>query len=120
MASHNVLSARNNALNVNGNTVNGATAQIAETVRGSDFYYAVCAVMGTVALGTIIASALKPRTDRVFFYITAAINFTACIAYFCMGSNLGFTPIAVEWARPVGSKLAGTYREVFYARYIDW
>lgn len=63
---------------------------------------------------------MKPRTDRVFFYITAAINFTACIAYFTMGSNLGWTPIDVEWLRPVGSHLAGTNREVFYVRYIDW
>lgn len=44
--------------------------------------------MGTVAIGTIAASAMKPRTDRIFFYITAAINFTACLAYYTMGSNL--------------------------------
>ena len=65
-------------------------------------------------------SALKPRTDRIFFYITAAVNMTACIAYFSMGSNLGWTPIDVEWLRPVGSKVTGMNREIFYVRYIDW
>jgi bacteriorhodopsin len=36
-----------------------------------------------------------------------------------MGSNLGFTPIQVEYSRsdPV---VAGTYRSIFYVRYIDW
>jgi len=117
----NVLSKRgNDALRVNDNSVNGATAQIHQTVQGSDFYYAICAVMDATAIAIIAASAAKPRTDRIFFYITAAINFAACIAYFAMGSNLGFTPVAVEWIRPVGSKVHGAYREVFYARYIDW
>jgi bacteriorhodopsin len=76
--------------------------------------------MGVVGLGVLAASALKPRTDRVFFYITAAINLTACIAYFTMGSNLGWTPIDVEWVRAAGSKIGGTNREIFYVRYIDW
>lgn len=61
----------------------------------------------------------KQRRDRLFHYITAAVVFVACIAYFTMGSNLGFTPIQVEFPRnnPV---VRGTYREIFYVRYIDW
>lgn len=108
----------NDAVTVNPNTQNGKTVQIAETVRGSDFYFAICAVMGTVALGTIAASIVKPRTDRIFFYITAAINLTACIAYFSMGSNLGWTPIDVEFPR-ADPRVAGVNREIFYVRYID-
>lgn len=43
----------------------------------------------------------------------------ASIAYFSMASNLGFTPIEVEFRRsnPV---VSGVYREIFYVRYIDW
>ena len=114
-----MLSRRNDATSVNTNTINGKHVDIAITVRGSDFYYAICAVMGTVALGILAASFVKPRSDRIFFYITAAINMTACIAYFTMGSNLGWTPIDVEWLRSAGI-VAGTNREIFYARYIDW
>jgi bacteriorhodopsin len=41
----------------------------------------------------------KDRRDRLFHYITAAVVFVAAIAYFTMGSNLGFTPIQVEYVR---------------------
>lgn len=113
------LHRRNNAPSVNPNIVNGQTVDIAQTVRGSDVYYAICAVMGTVALGVLAASFKKPRTDRIFFYITAALNMTACIAYFAMGSNLGWTPINVEFARSEAI-VAGRNRQIMYARYIDW
>jgi bacteriorhodopsin len=36
-----------------------------------------------------------------------------------MGSNLGFTPIRVEFPRS-DPKVAGTYRSIYYVRYIDW
>lgn len=61
----------------------------------------------------------KPRTHRVFHYITASITLVAAIAYFTMGSNLGWTPIGVEFVRS-NPKVRGLYREIFYVRYIDW
>jgi bacteriorhodopsin len=61
----------------------------------------------------------KHRRDRLFHYITAAVVFVAAIAYFSMGSNLGFTPIAVEFPRS-NPKVSGQFREIFYVRYIDW
>jgi bacteriorhodopsin len=61
----------------------------------------------------------KQRRDRVFHYITAAVVFVACIAYFTMGSNLGFTPIAVEFHRN-DPQVRGNYRSIYYVRYIDW
>lgn len=75
--------------------------------------------MGFTALGILAASSRKPRTDWAYLYISAALCFTACIAYFAMGSNLGLTPIDVEWQRS-GHLLQGVNREIFYARYIDW
>ncbi|KAK5085432.1 hypothetical protein LTR05_004717 [Lithohypha guttulata] len=115
----NDLVSRNDASALNPNILNGQVAQIAQTVRGSDFYFAICAVMGTVAFGTLAAASRKPRTDRIFFYITAALNFTACIAYFTMGSNLGWAPIEVEFQRS-DPRVSGLYRQVMYARYVDW
>ncbi|KAF2724705.1 family A G protein-coupled receptor-like protein [Polychaeton citri CBS 116435] len=110
---------RNDALNVNGDYVNGAEADIAITVRGSDWYWAVCAVMTVSTIAFVGLALTKPRQHRIFHYITAAITLVAAIAYFTMGSNLGFTPIEVEFHRN-DPKVRGVYREIFYARYVDW
>ena len=61
----------------------------------------------------------KPRSHRVFHYITAAITMVAAIAYFTMGADLGETGIKPEFIR-TNSKVAGNLREIFYVRYIDW
>jgi len=101
------------------NTVNGRTADIAITSHGSSLYFAICAVMGVSGFAFLVLAHRKKRSERVFHYMTAAVVFVACIAYFTMGSNLGFTPIEVEFRRsdPV---VSGRYREIFYVRYIDW
>lgn len=75
--------------------------------------------MGMTAFGILLAARMKPRTDRVFFYLTSGLCWIACIAYFAMGSNLGWTPIDVEWLRSE-SIVRGVNRQVFYARYVDW
>ena len=95
------------------------TADIAITVRGSDWYWAVTAVMTVGWMAVLGHSLTKPGTHRIFHYISAGLLMVASVAYFSMASNLGFTPIAVEFVRsnPV---VAGRYREIFYVRYIDW
>ncbi|KAF9698733.1 hypothetical protein EKO04_002822 [Ascochyta lentis] len=115
----NLVARANNAININGNTVNGVTADIAITTHGSDLYFAICSAMGFAGFTFIALAFRKKRRDRLFHYITAAVVFVACIAYFTMGSNLGFVPIAVEFPRnnPV---VRGNLREIFYVRYIDW
>ncbi|KKY22067.1 putative opsin-like protein [Diplodia seriata] len=105
---------RNDALRIN-----PGTADIAITTRGSDWYWTVTAVM---ALFTFIFTGLaltKPRQNRIFHYITAAVTMTAAVAYFSMASNLGWTPIDVEFRRS-DSRVRGVTREIFYVRYIDW
>ncbi|KAH7078591.1 putative opsin-like protein [Paraphoma chrysanthemicola] len=113
------LQSRNNVLNVNTNTVNGATADISITDHGSDFYFAICAAMTVAGFAFIGLAFRKQRRDRLFHYLTAAVVFVAAIAYFTMGSNLGFTPIRVEFQRS-NPKVSGVYRSIFYVRYIDW
>jgi len=75
--------------------------------------------MGFATLVIVAMSFRVPRSKRIFHYITAAITMVACIAYFTMGSNLGYAAIPVEFVRsnPV---VRGTARSVFYVRYIDW
>ncbi|KAL8645207.1 MAG: hypothetical protein Q9226_007403 [Calogaya cf. arnoldii] len=111
----------NDALNVNSHPpphgVNGATSAIGIT--------AVCAIMTFTTLVFMGLSFTKPRTHRIFHYITAAITMVAAIAYFTMGADLGQTPIPVEFERS-NPKVSGTAgvdnqnREIFYVRYIDW
>ncbi|KAL1866682.1 hypothetical protein Daus18300_006626 [Diaporthe australafricana] len=111
--------AGNQALNVN-----SAVAQhgdLAISVRGSDWYFTVCAVMGVSTLAFMGLAFTKPQTHRLFHYITAGITAVACIAYWSMASDLGQAPIIAEFARPGRAAVAaaGT-REMFYVRYIDW
>jgi len=109
----------NNALNVNGDAVNNAHAEIAITTHGSDWYWAVTAVMITSTIAFMGLALTKPRQHRIFHYITAMITMVASIAYFSMASNLGWTGIAVEFIRD-DPEVRGFYREIFYVRYIDW
>jgi hypothetical protein len=75
--------------------------------------------MGVAGFAFLGLAYRKNRRDRIFHYITSAVVFVACIAYFTMGSNLGFTPIPVEFQRsnPV---VRGVNRSIYYVRYIDW
>ncbi len=99
--------------------VNGKSADIKITTHGSDWYWAVCAVMTCATLAFMGLALTKPRQNRIFHYITAAVTMTAAIAYFSMASNLGWTPIDVEFVRN-GGGVGGINREIFYVRYIDW
>lgn len=109
----------NQALNVN--QVVAAHADLAITVHGSDWYFAVCAVMGASTLIFMGLAMSQPQTHRLFHYITAGITAVACVAYWSMGSDLGQVPIQAEFIRKGSSAVAaaGT-REIFYVRYIDW
>ena len=75
--------------------------------------------MTTATLVFLGLAFTKPRDARIFHYITAGVTMVASIAYFTMGSGLGWTPISVEYLR-LNPKVAGHNREIFYARYIDW
>jgi bacteriorhodopsin len=59
------------------------------------------------------------RRLTYLFPVTAGVVSVAAIAYFSMGSNLGFTPIEVEFQRS-NPKVHGQYREIFWVRYVDW
>ncbi|KAI9784501.1 MAG: ion channel activity [Peltula sp. TS41687] len=109
----------NDALKVNPHFVNGQASDIHITTHGSNWYWAVCAVMTVATLAILADMFRKPRSWRAFHYITASITLVAAIAYFTMASNLGWTPIPVQYLR--GNALVrGTRREIFYVRYIDW
>lgn len=110
----------NEALNANPNVFNyPAASDINITTRGSDVYWAVCAIMTVSSFVFIGLSFTIARPKRIFHYITAAITMVAAIAYFTMASNLGYAAIPVEFVR-TRPNVAGFTREIFYVRYIDW
>lgn len=97
----------------------GGIVDIHQTVRGSDWYWTVTAIMMASTIAFAGLSLTKPRQHRIFHYITAAITMVASIAYFSMASNIGWAPTTVEFMRS-GSEVIGSNRQVFYVRYIDW
>jgi bacteriorhodopsin len=109
----------NRALDVNSKTVDGYTADIAMTVRGSNWLWAVTALMAFSTIVFYAHSFTKPRSDRIFHYITASVTFVAAIAYFSMASNLGWASVNVQYIRS-NPKVSGLTRQIFYVRYIDW
>ncbi|CRK15157.1 hypothetical protein BN1708_011377 [Verticillium longisporum] len=66
----------------------GQQADLAISVRASDWYYTVCAIMGASTIAFLVMASRKRQTHRLFHYITASITLVACIAYFSMGSRI--------------------------------
>ena len=99
----------------------GGLPDLTITDHGSNWYWTVCAIMGASTLAFMSMSIGRPRSHRLFHYITASITLVAAIAYFSMAADLGRVGIQVEFPRPDSSVVyaAGT-REIFYVRYIDW
>ena len=85
------------------NSVVGPQADLAITDHASDWYWAVCGVMTVSTLAFMGLAFTKPKSHRLFHYITAAITLVAAIAYYSMGAGLGQTPIPVEFQRPGSS-----------------
>ncbi|PWN51080.1 family A G protein-coupled receptor-like protein [Violaceomyces palustris] len=108
--------AGNEAIQVNPNV-----ADLDLGPAGSDFLWMVFSVMAASGLGSMIWGFRVERGQRAFHYLSAAILATASVAYFSMASDLGATPITVEFLQ--GNELVnGMYpkRAIWYVRYIDW
>ena len=104
----------NQAVSVN--PPNGAVEHI--TSHGSDWLWAVFGVMLISDLVVMVWHFMIPRGQRVFHQLSMVILTTASIAYFTMASDLGFANILTEFNNNGFS--ADVYRQIWYARYIDW
>ncbi|KAJ3528498.1 hypothetical protein NM688_g7990 [Phlebia brevispora] len=69
------------------------------TPGGSDWLWAVFAIMALADLGMVMWSVMRPRGTRFFHNIAIVILTTATIAYFAMASDLGATPVVAEFSR---------------------
>jgi len=103
---------------------NPTVAPIDLTVQGSDWLWAVFAVMFSTGLGVTAWSYMRPTGARAFHNVSIVVLMTASVAYFCMASDLGAVPIAVEFVRQKSVLYTGdaatVYRSIWYVRYVDW
>lgn len=103
---------------------NPTVANIDITGTGTKFLWFVFAVMLASALAILGWSKTLPIGHRGFHYLSLGILFTAAVAYYCMASDLGSTPVYVEFIRRESDLYTGSVarptRSIWYARYIDW
>ncbi|RPD66065.1 family A G protein-coupled receptor-like protein [Lentinus tigrinus ALCF2SS1-7] len=85
------------------------------TPGGSDWLWAVFAIMLLSDLIMIFWTFSRPRGTRLFHQIAVIVLTTATIAYFSMASDLGATPVTAEFSR--GNTGA---RQIWFVRYIQW
>ncbi|KAI0637041.1 heat shock protein 30 [Trametes polyzona] len=85
------------------------------TAGGSDWLWAVFAIMALSDLIMVFWTFSRPRGTRLFHQIAIIVLTTATIAYFSMASDLGATPVRAEFSRGT----TGT-RQIWFVRYIQW
>ncbi|CAL1704858.1 unnamed protein product [Somion occarium] len=85
------------------------------TEGGSDWLWAVTAIMGLSTLGMVLWQTTRPRGTRFFHNIALIILTTSTIAYFAMASDLGATPVRAEFSRGTTNT-----RQIWFVRYIQW
>jgi len=103
----------NHALNLN-----PPNATFHLTTHGSDWLWAAFSVFALSLLVMIVLDFMRPRGTRLFHQIATIVLATFTIGYFSMASDLGATPILVEF-RGHGDSAYPT-RQIWYVRYIQW
>ncbi|KAH9834167.1 heat shock protein 30 [Rhodofomes roseus] len=86
------------------------------TTQASDWLWAAFSFMAVCFLATLGWSVMRPRGTRLFHEIAAVVLLTSSLAYFSMASDLGATPVAVEFRGDGGDPT----RQIWYVRYIQW
>jgi len=96
--------------------INPPNATIHLVTHGSDWLWAVFSLMATSLLVMIALDFRRPRGTRLFHQLAIIILTTMSISYFSMASDLGATPVAVEFRKHGGDPT----RQIWYVRYIMW
>ncbi|KAI0328825.1 heat shock protein 30 [Cubamyces sp. BRFM 1775] len=93
--------------------VNPPNATYNLSTHGSDWLWAVFSIFGLSLLIVTVWTFTRPRGTRLFHQIAIVVITTGALSYFSMASDLGATPIPVEF-RGFGT------RQIWYVRYIQW
>ncbi|PCH38688.1 heat shock protein 30 [Wolfiporia cocos MD-104 SS10] len=86
------------------------------TTHGSDWLWAVFAIMTLCICISSRLTHMKPRGSRMFNQIAVVVLSTSSVAYLSMAADLGATPIDVEFRGHGGHPS----RQIWYVRYIQW
>jgi len=100
-------------------TSNPPTAGVDINTNGSNWLWAAFALFALSDLGAIAWGWSQARGARIFHWLAVAILSVATIAYFTMASDLGSTPVLIEF---FGNRHQdyGVTRAIWYVRYIQW
>ncbi|KAI0780867.1 heat shock protein 30 [Trametes elegans] len=80
---------------------------------GSDWLWAAFSLFGVSLLTVVALTFTRPRGTRLFHQIAIVVLTTTSLSYFSMASDLGATPVTVEFRGD------GT-RQIWFVRYIQW
>ncbi|KAI0655803.1 hypothetical protein C8Q70DRAFT_1018121 [Cubamyces menziesii] len=93
--------------------VNPPNATYNLSTNGSDWLWTVFSIFGLSLFIIAAWTFTRPRGARLFHQIAIVVITTGALSYFSMASDLGATPVPVEF-RGTGT------RQIWYVRYIQW
>ncbi|KAI0691576.1 heat shock protein 30 [Earliella scabrosa] len=93
--------------------VNPPNADYNLSTHGSNWLWTVFTLFGVSLLAITAWTIATPRGTRLFHQIAIVVITTGAISYFSMASDLGATPVPVEF------RGNGT-RQIWFVRYIQW
>ncbi|XHG03441.1 hypothetical protein AWENTII_006748 [Aspergillus wentii] len=93
-----------------------ASADLHLTNWGTNFYWAATGIFNVAAIAFFAAGlASRKHLVRVLYFLSALSCYIACLAYFAMGANMGWTAVQVEFPRDHRLEAPPT-RQVFWVR----
>ncbi|EGS22878.1 uncharacterized protein CTHT_0013550 [Thermochaetoides thermophila DSM 1495] len=107
------LQARNDAVNKHPAP---PTIDYPLTTRGSSWLYSVCSIYGAATLITIALSYIAKQNERIFHRIFTIAYLVGTVAYFAMGSNVGY----LDALQPHQVDDNGDNRQMFWVKYVLW
>jgi len=87
------------------------------TTHGSDWLWAVTALMALLLLCTVAWTVVTPAHRRIFHYIAIGTLLISTIYYFIMASDLGDTAVQTEFRQ---GNIPGRTRQVYYTRWVGY
>ena len=85
------------------------------TTHGSNWMWAVTALMGFLFLITLALTMMTKHRQRVYHYLALALLLVPTITYYTMASNLGSTAVRTQFRE---DGIPGRTRQIFWVRYI--
>ncbi|KAI1435631.1 heat shock protein 30 [Xylaria sp. CBS 124048] len=101
----------NDALNIN-----PPAGDVALSLHGSDWLWAVTAIYAVSALGLFGLSFAARSGERIFHYLFTVALLVGGIAYFAQASDLGFVLVSQVNSSPS----LGLTRQIFWPKYVHW